>query len=149
MSDIDYTQFDGHTPEWEFFSRPDGAWQISQAGTRHMVVLASRNLWDDRAAESLANGRLMHAAPVLLKQCQVLDRWKAEALIVIAEWEGTWDAIGRPVALGQSKASTVVARVRKLESENAKLAQQVEFWRAAAISEQRRANMLSAKPEAP
>lgn len=37
-----------------------------------------------------------------------LRAWKAEALIVLAEWEKVWEAAGRPGRLGESKATSVL-----------------------------------------
>ena len=40
-----------------------------------------------------------------------LRDWKASAMTVLAEWEKAWDALGRPGALGESKAEAVRASV--------------------------------------
>jgi hypothetical protein len=34
----------------------------------------------------------------------ILKQWKAEAMIVLGEWEKTWEAAGSPGRLGESKA---------------------------------------------
>ena len=44
----------------------------------------------------------------------ILRQWKAEAMIVMSEWESTWEAAGSPGRIGQSKA--VALREYILES---------------------------------
>jgi len=52
---------------------------------------------------------LMHAAyATFLAACDEIDRlraWKAEALVVLAEWDEVWVAAGKPGPLGTSKAA--------------------------------------------
>ena len=36
-----------------------------------------------------------------------LRRWKAEATVVLSEWDQVWEAAGRPGQLGESKAAAV------------------------------------------
>lgn len=43
-----------------------------------------------------------------------LRAWKAEALTVLAEWEETWEAAGRPGRLGGSKAIAVRDEIDRL-----------------------------------
>ncbi len=49
-------------------------------------------------------GRQMLAA---LDEIDNLRRWKAEAIIVLQEWDTVWLAAGQPGALGSSKAQSV------------------------------------------
>ena len=52
---------------WNLMTWPDGAFTIEGPGTElARPMLCQRNPWDHRAAESLANGRLMWASPKLL-----------------------------------------------------------------------------------
>ena len=37
-----------------------------------------------------------------------LRAWKAEAILVLAEWEQVWEALGCPGRLGESKAMAVL-----------------------------------------
>lgn len=53
----------------------------------------------------------------LLKGLDELDRlrrWKAEAVEVLASWEQTWEAAGRPGRPGSSKAESVRTEVARL-----------------------------------
>lgn len=43
-------------------------------------------------------------AAELLDEVERLRDWKTQALTVLAEWEATWEAMGMPGRLGQSKA---------------------------------------------
>jgi hypothetical protein len=40
-------------------------------------------------------------------EVEALRSWKREAMEVLAEWEAVWEAMGRPGALGSSKAASV------------------------------------------
>lgn len=53
-----------HMPApWEFWHNEKGGWSIKgQSGE----VICQRNDWDHRAADSIANGKIMAAAPELL-----------------------------------------------------------------------------------
>jgi len=44
---------------------------------------------------------------VLAREVLSLRRWEAEATIVIKQWEGVWESVGRPGALGRSKAESL------------------------------------------
>jgi len=41
-----------------------------------------------------------------------LRQWKAEAMIVLAEWDEVWEAAGKPGPLGGSKAANVLAMLQ-------------------------------------
>ena len=45
--------------------------------------------------------------PPSFSELEDLRRWKAEAMIVLAEWETVWLAAGCPGPLGSSKARAV------------------------------------------
>lgn len=70
-----------HTPgEWTLEPALDGVpylrggFEIVSCGSRgERIVLCSRSGWPTRAEESLANGRLMTAAPNLLKACRAVS----------------------------------------------------------------------------
>jgi hypothetical protein len=49
-------------------------------------------------------GRQMLAA---LDEIDLLRRWKAEAMLIMAEWDEVWEAAGRPGPLGKSKARII------------------------------------------
>ena len=51
-----------------------------------------------------------------------LRAWKAEAMVVLNEWEAAWEAAGRPGALGSSKAQATAEEIRRLVKDE-------EFWR--------------------
>lgn len=40
--------------------------------------------------------------------------WKAEAVVVLNEWDRVWDALGRPGRPGTSKAAACEAEVKRL-----------------------------------
>jgi hypothetical protein len=44
-------------------------------------------------------------------KCDRLEKWKAEAIEVLNEWDEVWQVLGRPGRLGSSKASGVKAAV--------------------------------------
>jgi len=48
----------------------------------------------------------------LFDSVEHLIRWKAEAMMVLDEWERVWEAAGRPGALGESKARAMLRWVR-------------------------------------
>jgi hypothetical protein len=48
-----------------------------------------------------------------------LRSWKAEATVVLTEWEAVWEHLGRPGELGESKSRAVRA---ELDRERAKVA---------------------------
>ena len=58
-----------------------------------------------------------HEARALLDEVDRLRAWKAEAIAVLAEWEETWQALGRPGLVGASKASGVLGEVVRLRAE--------------------------------
>lgn len=43
----------------------------------------------------------------VLDEIDRLRAWKAEAMVVLAEWDEVWEAAGRPGPLGASKAANV------------------------------------------
>lgn len=43
----------------------------------------------------------------LLTEVERLRSWKAEAMLVLGEWETVWLAVGQPGPLGSSKAASV------------------------------------------
>ena len=45
-----------------------------------------------------------------------LERWNAEGLTVLTEWENVWERAGRPGSLGSSKALAVGHRIAELET---------------------------------
>lgn len=47
----------------------------------------------------------------VLSELASLRRWKQEAMTVLAEWDRVHEALGRPGALGESKASGALAAV--------------------------------------
>ena len=51
-----------------------------------------------------------------------LRAWKAEAMVVLSEWEAAWEAAGRPGQLGSSKAAATTHEIRRLRKDE-------EFWR--------------------
>lgn len=55
-------------------------------------------------------GQTSCEAQAALDEIDRLRRWKAEALIVLDEWEATWRTAGSPGRLGESKANAI-ARV--------------------------------------
>lgn len=62
-----------HTPgPWRLSHNESGAFAIED--DNRIAILCSRAPWDHRAAESIANGRLMTAAPELLS---IARRWAA------------------------------------------------------------------------
>lgn len=49
-------------------------------------------------------------------EAEQLRGWKAEARAVLGEWEQTWEAAGRPGALGASKAVSVREEIGRLRA---------------------------------
>lgn len=45
-----------------------------------------------------------------------LERWKAEALTVLAEWENVWEMAGKPGPLGSSKALSTMHEIERLRA---------------------------------
>ena len=45
-----------------------------------------------------------------------LETWKASAMRVLSEWDAVFDALGKPGALGDSKAVASLARIKELEA---------------------------------
>lgn len=62
---------------------------------RRRLIAALREAWDDRDR---------------------LARWKAEATTVLSTWEAVWEALGKPGALGDSKATAALAEVGHLHA---------------------------------
>lgn len=58
-----------------------------------------------------------------------LNRWKAEALVVLSEWEDVWVAAGRPGELGRSKAAGVFDLVRHGTMNDAVARYVADYWR--------------------
>lgn len=54
------------------------------------------------------------AANELLTEVERLRSWKREALEVIRAWERVHEALGRPGALGESKAAASLREVERL-----------------------------------
>lgn len=51
----------------------------------------------------------MHRAlKLVLDEIDFLRRWRAEAVVVLDEWDRVWDAAGRPGQPGRSKAAAVL-----------------------------------------
>lgn len=44
-----------------------------------------------------------------------LEKWKAEAMEVLPQWDEVWEALGKPGVLGGSKAAASKAEVEKLQ----------------------------------
>lgn len=60
-----------HTPgPWEAETVVNGAFEIATIRPDHYRVICSRQPWHHRAEESLANARLIAAAPDLLAVCK-------------------------------------------------------------------------------
>lgn len=54
--------------------------------------------------------------PRLCKLCQEradLLRWKAEAIVLLNEWDEVWEALGEPGPLGASKAKNVLRYIEE------------------------------------
>lgn len=49
-------------------------------------------------------------------ELDTLRRWKAEAMVVLAEWDRVYVALGNPGELGGSKAIAALIEVRRLIS---------------------------------
>ena len=45
-----------------------------------------------------------------------LERWKAEALVVLGQWDEVWEALGRPGPLGSSKAVEALTEAHRLRA---------------------------------
>lgn len=52
----------------------------------------------------------------IVEEVAHLRRWKAEATEVLNLWEAVWELLDRPGALGESKAKSVLAEVRRLQA---------------------------------
>lgn len=49
-----------------------------------------------------------------MDETERLRQWKAEALVVLAQWDEVWDALGRPGGLGESRAEASKAKVLRI-----------------------------------
>lgn len=59
--------------------------------------------------------RRVHVRPACTPpEVESLRRWKAEATQVLDEWDRVWDALGKPGALGSSRALSSLAAVERL-----------------------------------
>ena len=90
-----------HTPgPWNLWVGPKGAFQITKGDDG--AVLASRTDWDHRSLESIANARLISAAPDLLAALRAMvDRWEpdTEGLDRVM-WENACAAIDKATGQG-------------------------------------------------
>lgn len=78
---------------------------------------ASRDASDIRAAEANRRNRLtIERNAEILAENERLARWKAEAATVLSTWEAVWEALGKPGALGDSKAAAALAEVERLRA---------------------------------
>ncbi|MGO2188224.1 MAG: hypothetical protein ACTH4Y_08260 [Microbacterium gubbeenense] len=80
----------------------------------------------DYATQLRASTHVHHTGADLIEQAadevERLRAWKAEAKIVIADWEKTWIAAGRPGQLGTTYAASVrheIERLRRAHSDAA------------------------------
>lgn len=64
------------------------------------------------AVERILGARLSAREPD--NEAESLRRWKAEATQVLDEWDRVWDALGKPGALGSSRALSSLAAVERL-----------------------------------
>lgn len=106
------TALDGITPgPWITF--PGWHPEIHQeAAPDRMVALAVV-----RSSKS-ADAAFIAAAPTLVADLLAvidrLERWKAEGMTVLGDWERVYEAAGSPGTLGESKAAAVLALVQRL-----------------------------------
>ena len=63
----------------------------------------------------VADVELLREAAARIKS---LEGWKAEALLVLGEWDDVFIALDEPGELGDSKAAGALEAVRELMSEN-------------------------------
>lgn len=103
-----------HTPgPWRLHYTEEGAFGIEN--DNRSAVLCQRAPWKHRAAESIANGRLIAAAPDLLEALQALEQR--------GHTQATWDLAKRAIAkatvadteeqvLGSSRASTKASGIK-------------------------------------
>ena len=59
---------------------------------------------------------LMHLAEAQAARITELERWKAEALVVLGQWDEVWEALGRPGPLGSSKAVEALTEAHRLRA---------------------------------
>ena len=59
---------------------------------------------------------LMHLAEAQATRITELERWKAEALVVLGQWDEVWEALGRPGPLGSSKAVEALTEAHRLRA---------------------------------
>jgi hypothetical protein len=65
----------------------------------------------------------------LLAAVKRLTRWKAEALIVLTEWDRVHVAAGSPEKLGESRATATLAAVDRLTAERDEARSVAAKWR--------------------
>ena len=68
-----------------------------------------RLAFEGEATALAENAELRERAEQAERQVRELERWKAEGMVVLAEWDRVWEALGRPGRLGESKALSVLA----------------------------------------
>ena len=74
-----------------------------------------RNCWtldQWKAEEQLLRDELEAQATRITE----LERWKAEALVVLGQWDEVWEALGRPGPLGSSKAVEALTEAHRLRA---------------------------------
>lgn len=74
-----------------------------------------RNCWtldQWKAEEQLLRDELEAQAARITE----LERWKAEALVVLGQWDEVWEALGRPGPLGSSKAVEALTEAHRLRA---------------------------------
>lgn len=78
------------------------------------------------AAETDAMYDLAVRAQLLAAQVAELERWKAEAILVIVDWEWVWDALRCPGEYGKSKAAAALAAVNRMNERGDALAEEAD-----------------------
>jgi hypothetical protein len=109
-----------------------GPWRTAAQFNLNMIETGSWDVlrtvdlsWIAQEIGELADAQLIAAAPDLAKTVMALtaenerlERWKAEALTVLKQWNDVWVALGHPGKLGDLLSAASVAEIERLRASN-------------------------------